>query len=98
MNIEYFISLRTLRPGKYILHKEDCPFLPEKENRFSVGAHDSSAHALTEATGYFPITSGCPFCTRMKSDSNINEGIHNDFITSRQVAGSPETVLFAALN
>jgi hypothetical protein len=98
MNNEYYLSLRTLRPGKYIMHIENCPFLQEYDNRISIGLHDSVESAFSEALRYFPETSGCPFCARMKVNSKNHVNKKSDFIISRQIINTPESALFASVN
>lgn len=60
----YYVRIKPQLNGTNAVHKEDCPFLPDIEDRKYLGEFSSSLEALREAKMYFSDASGCYFCAR----------------------------------
>jgi hypothetical protein len=59
----YYVRIKPQLNGTYAVHREDCPFLPSKENRIYLGKYSSCFEALKHAKMYFREATGCYFCT-----------------------------------
>jgi len=64
---QYFVSVKPLTNDYHQIHKDDCPFLPEKEKRILLGHFDSGNEALTESKSYFKRSECCRFCMKEHS-------------------------------
>lgn len=69
MNIKHFFSrfyvdVKSRTNNFHLVHKEGCPFLPEKENRIYLGVNTSAHSALGEARSYFAKSECCRFCLK----------------------------------
>jgi hypothetical protein len=60
----YFVSTKPRTNDFHQVHKEDCPFLPEKEKRIFLGQFDSENEALNEGKSYFRKSEFCRFCMK----------------------------------
>ena len=60
--LRYFISVKQLATGVHIIHKGDCPLLPDKKKRIFLGIFRSSLNAAREGRRYFKRIIPCPFC------------------------------------
>lgn len=59
----YFVNKNAQRNGDHEVHKEDCTFLPESNNRISLGYHSNCKSAVRKAKDYFDQVNGCAFCS-----------------------------------
>lgn len=74
----YYVRIRPQLNGTNAMHKDDCPFLPDIENRLYLGEFRSCEEAFTEAKFYFPEASGCYFCAT--ESSKIRNQLWLDYI------------------
>lgn len=82
----------------HLVHKEGCPFLPEKENRICLGVNTSADNALREAKGYFTKSECCRFCLKeepvTKKELIFSEiGYAGNFPVSSVIRPSHEDVM-----
>jgi hypothetical protein len=47
-----------------MVHKEGCPFLPEKEKRIYLGVYMKGGDALGEARSFINNSESCRFCMK----------------------------------
>ncbi|MBK7132417.1 MAG: hypothetical protein IPH69_06205 [Bacteroidales bacterium] len=47
----FYVDVKSRSNNFHLVHKEGCPFLPEKENRICLGVNTSADNALGEARG-----------------------------------------------
>jgi hypothetical protein len=69
---EYYISTRPFSNGSHIIHRHDCPFLPEPGNRTFLGAFQSPGDALKEGIMHFREPACCRFCSKEGIDRKVN--------------------------
>jgi hypothetical protein len=50
--------------GIYLLHKENCPYLPSALDRIRLGLHPTCHRALIKAMNLFKKSDGCSHCCR----------------------------------
>ncbi len=69
----FFIRVKSQFNGTYPVHSEDCPFLPDDQNRIYLGEFSTYAEALFSTRFYFPEASKCNFCAKqsMMADNNL---------------------------
>ena len=59
----YYLEVNTDKGAKYNeIHKEDCKFMPKKENRIFLGHFSNCEDALKKAGNHFP--NGFHVCPR----------------------------------
>ncbi|HUX95077.1 MAG TPA: hypothetical protein VMV47_05030 [Bacteroidales bacterium] len=59
----YYVRIKPQLNGTNAVHKEDCPFLPDIENRIYLGEFISCDEAIWRAKLHFPDVSPCYFCS-----------------------------------
>jgi len=73
----YYVDVKSRSNNYHLVHKEGCPFLPEKEKRIYLGVNTSAGNALDEARSYFTKSECCRFC--LKEEPGIKkELIYNE--------------------
>lgn len=60
----YYLGIKPRTNSFHQVHKEGCPFLPEKEKRIYLGVYAKGQDALGEARSYLNKSEGCRFCMR----------------------------------
>ncbi len=60
----YYVRIKPQLNGTNAVHKEDCPFLPDIENRIYLGEFISGSDAVWRAKLHFPDVCACYFCSR----------------------------------
>lgn len=65
----YYVNTEAQSNGDHEVHKSDCEFLPNEENRLFLGSFSSCRDAVQEAKRYFPQSNGCATCL---SECNIS--------------------------
>ncbi len=58
----YYVSKNAQSNGDHEVHKSDCSFLPETENRIYLGDFVWCSPAVAEARTYFRQVNGCFYC------------------------------------
>lgn len=60
----FYVEVKSRTNNYHLIHKENCPFLPEKENRICLGVNAGAHDAISEAKGYFNKCECCRFCMK----------------------------------
>ncbi len=60
----YYVNKNAQPTGEHEVHKSDCDYLPDVENRQKLGSFDSCQEAVKEAKKYFDNVDGCYYCSR----------------------------------
>ena len=58
----YYVRIRPQLNGINSIHREDCPFLPDFNDRIYLGKFSSYHDAVRKARCYFPEVNLCKFC------------------------------------
>lgn len=95
---KYFLSLKPLVRGDYLIHKADCPFIPEFPDRKKIGEFDSPLIALTASVMNFGKASLCPFCSNAENKDFNSEPVNG--ITIREIPSRQafDKIFFAGIN
>jgi hypothetical protein len=100
---KYYVAIRPQTNEHHVVHKEDCPFLPDNEKRIYLGMFNSGQDAVRVGQRHFIRTKSCPFCLkeyqqyrRQPVFSEID--ITGDTPTDSQISLSLEGNLFYFLN
>jgi hypothetical protein len=64
----YYVRIKQQSFGYNSVHKEDCFFLPNIEDRKYLGEFNSCKKAVRLAKSYFPEVTGCIFCCEECTD------------------------------
>ena len=62
VEIRYYVNRHPQDNGDHEVHKEDCQFLPDKENRVDLGLFYDCEQAVEKAKKDYPQADGCWFC------------------------------------
>lgn len=62
--LSYYVRIKPQLNGTNMVHNEDCPLLPDVENRIYLGEFTSNEEALLKAKLYFQEVSVCNFCSK----------------------------------
>jgi len=99
---EFFISIRPCSNGNHVVHKHDCPLLPEPGKRILLGAFQSSGEALREGIKQFRNPVCCRFCSnednRKKVNTEYEAKAGTAFISSDNLTSSIENVMFCSVS
>jgi len=74
---KYYISKKSRQDGTFSVHKEDCPFLNESEQRIFLGRFDTCKDAIKTARIFFLKSDACYFC--LKEFSKVSKMKMNDW-------------------
>jgi thioredoxin-related protein len=66
---KYYLSKRSLLDGYFPVHKENCPFLSDRENRIDLGEFDNCYKAVKKAQSLIFNSDGCFYCNKRCSKS-----------------------------
>ncbi|MCD4731240.1 MAG: hypothetical protein K8R74_11595 [Bacteroidales bacterium] len=58
----YYVNRNAQGNGDHEVHKEDCSFLPNAENRIDLGIHMNCQSAVVKAKVFYQQTNGCYYC------------------------------------
>lgn len=59
----YFYVNKNAQPtGEHEVHRSDCYWLPDAENRIYLGSFLTSAEAIRKAKTYYTNVDGCAYC------------------------------------
>jgi len=59
---KYCVNINTDAQGDHEVHKENCPWSPNTENRIDLGYHSNCQSAVKEAKKYFNNVNGHKYC------------------------------------
>jgi hypothetical protein len=60
----YYVNKNAQTNGDHEVHKLDCSFLPDSENRILLGDFSNCRDAVTSAKRYYTQCNGCYYCSR----------------------------------
>lgn len=60
--MKYYVHKLAQSNGDHEVHRADCAWLPDVENRIYLGEFTSSQAAVREARKYYYPVDGCYFC------------------------------------
>lgn len=60
---KYYVNKNAQTNGDHEVHTEDCPYLPNVENRKYLGEFYSCTSAVTEAKKTYHQSNGCKTCS-----------------------------------
>jgi hypothetical protein len=60
--MKYFLNKRSLPECGYLVHEENCPFLPEENDRLYLGNYNSGHDAISAARKIIPKANLCYYC------------------------------------
>lgn len=58
----YYVNDNTQPNGDHEVHKKDCNYLPQPQNRTSLGLHSSCYGAVADAKKKYKTANGCAYC------------------------------------
>lgn len=61
---QYYVN-RNAQPvsGDHEVHREECSFMPQLQNRVPLGEHNTCQTAVAAAKRIYPDSNGCAFCS-----------------------------------
>jgi hypothetical protein len=99
---EYFISIRPCSNGNHVVHKHDCPLLPEPGKRILLGAFLSPGNAVKEGRKHFRKPVCCRFCLKEDNWRNVNAESEVKagpaFISSNDLTSTIESLMFCSVS
>jgi len=60
----YYVNDNAQKNGDREVHREDCDWMPEPENRTYLGNFTNCRDAVREARKYHRQVNGCYYCSR----------------------------------
>ncbi|MEM9797550.1 MAG: hypothetical protein AAF919_13745 [Pseudomonadota bacterium] len=60
--MKYYVKTEAREDGTHVVHREDCQFLPNADNRKALGDAAKSATALDRARDEYDRVKGCQTC------------------------------------
>lgn len=60
----YYVNKNAQSNGDHEVHKSECSFLPEVENRIYLGSFNNCKEAVKEAKKHYTQVNGCYYCSR----------------------------------
>ena len=62
--MRYYVNINAQLNGDHEVHRSECSFLPELENRIYLGDFTNCRVAMTEAKKHFRDVDGCYYCSK----------------------------------
>lgn len=59
---EFFVEKGLNEAGTHVVHREDCPSLPEKDKLELIGVRSNTEAPLKEAANWYTTSTPCPEC------------------------------------
>ena len=63
MKYHYYVNKNAQTTGEHEVHREDCKWLPDDENRLYLGMFDNCKDAVKKAKETYPNSDGCFYCS-----------------------------------
>lgn len=60
----YYVNTNAQADGTHEVHRQDCLWLPDAENRLYLGSFDNGKEAVKAAKKYYSDVDGCFYCCR----------------------------------
>jgi hypothetical protein len=85
MDAKYFVVVKPQTNDHHSIHKEGCPFLPDKDRSIYLGKFSSGMEAVKESHIHFKKTKCCIFCSK-EIEIVSNENLPFDITSSDMVS------------
>ena len=59
----YYVNKNAQDNGDHEVHKSDCSWLPDVENRILLGTFNNCQAAVRKAKEYYSQSNGCYYCS-----------------------------------
>ena len=59
----YYVNKNAQSNGDHEVHRQDCSFLPDEENRIYLGDFTNCRDAVRKAREYYRQVDGCYYCS-----------------------------------
>jgi hypothetical protein len=59
----YYVNKNKQTNGDREVHRDDCQWLPNTQNRLYLGEYNHCADAVREANRHYPQVNGCATCS-----------------------------------
>lgn len=59
---KYYVNDNVQFNGDHEVHREDCQYLPQPQNRVYLGEYSNCEPAVTKAKGHYKQVNGCKTC------------------------------------
>lgn len=59
----YYVNKNIQSTGEHEVHKSECIYLPDIQNRIYLGTFDNCKEAVKKAKGYYSNVDGCYYCS-----------------------------------
>lgn len=59
----YYVNKNKQANGDHEVHKSDCSFLPDEENRIYLGNFSNCRDAVRKAKEHYTQSNGCFYCS-----------------------------------
>jgi hypothetical protein len=76
MSESYYLKTRPGTDGKYLIHRSDCPFLPQSGNRLFLGKFRTGTQAEKYGICSSHPVRYCPYCFAIQNNMTC-DGIYN---------------------
>lgn len=60
----YYVNKNAQEDGTHEVHRQDCLWMPDAENRIYLGVFNNGKDAVNAAKNYYDDVDGCYFCCR----------------------------------
>lgn len=60
---KYYVNKNAQSNGDHEVHHEECPYLPQVQNRIYLGDYSNCEPAVTKATTHYHQVNGCIKCS-----------------------------------
>lgn len=60
--MRFYVNKNAQFGGEHEVHRYDCSWLPDAENRIYLGDFKTSQEAVKEASNYYDCVDGCSYC------------------------------------
>lgn len=60
----YYVNTNAQTDGTHEVHRSDCSWLPDTENRLCLGSFNNGNEAVKAAKKYYRDVDGCFYCCR----------------------------------
>lgn len=61
--MNYYVNKNAQANGDHEVHKSDCSFLPDKDNRIYLGDFTNCRDAVAAAKKHYHQSDGCYYCS-----------------------------------
>lgn len=62
---KYYVNKNAQNNGDHEVHKFNCQYLPNRENRIYLGEFNTCFSAVRKAKNYYSQSNGCHYCSNL---------------------------------